>query len=56
MSIEESLSIAEAATLLKVSKQTVRRMIADGRIEVYRVGHQIRIRKSVIERLQKGQR
>jgi excisionase family DNA binding protein len=54
MPVEESYTVEEAARLLKVSKQTIRRMIADGRIQVFRVGHQIRIRKSVIEQLQKG--
>jgi excisionase family DNA binding protein len=55
MSIEESFSIEEAARALHVSVKTIRRMIDRGEIEVFRVGRQIRIRKSVIERLQKGQ-
>lgn len=37
------LTIAEAAALLRVSERTVFRMIADGRIEFFRVGRSVRI-------------
>lgn len=52
MTIEESYTVEEAAKMLKVSKDTIRRMIKAGEIEVYRVGRQIRIRRSVLDRLQ----
>jgi excisionase family DNA binding protein len=49
--IEESYTIAEAARLLKVSKDTIRRMIKEGELESFRVGRQIRIRKDVLDKL-----
>ncbi len=52
MTIEENYTVEEAAKLLKVSKDTIRRMIKSGEIEVFRVGRQIRIRRSVLDRLQ----
>ncbi len=51
MTVEESYTIEEAARVLKVSKDTIRRRIRAGEIEVFRIGRQIRIRKSVLDRL-----
>jgi len=47
---EESYTIAEAAKMLKVSKDTIRRRIKAGDIEIFRVGHQIRIRRDVLDK------
>ena len=51
MTVEESYTIEEVARVLKVSKDTIRRRIRAGEIEVFRIGRQIRIRKSVLDRL-----
>jgi excisionase family DNA binding protein len=50
MSEQESFTIAEAAQLLHVSKDTVRRRIKTGEIEIFRVGRAIRIRKEVLDK------
>ena len=51
MSEQESYTIAEAAKILHVSKDTVRRRIKAGELEIFRVGRVIRIRKDVLDRL-----
>jgi excisionase family DNA binding protein len=51
MSEQESFTIAEAAKLLHVSKDTIRRRIKTGEIEIFRVGRAIRIRKDVLDKL-----
>lgn len=49
-SSEQYLTVAEAASLLRVSERTVRRHLARGRIRHVRVGRQIRIlRASLVE-------
>jgi excisionase family DNA binding protein len=48
---EQSYTIAEAAKILKVSKDTVRRRIRAGEIETFRIGKSIRIRKDVLDKL-----
>lgn len=48
---EESYTIEEAARILKVSEDTLRRKIKSGEIEVFRVGRLIRIRKDVLDKL-----
>jgi excisionase family DNA binding protein len=48
---EQSYTIAEAAKILKVSKDTVRRRIKAGEIEIFRVGRVVRIRKEVLDTL-----
>jgi excisionase family DNA binding protein len=48
---EQSYTIAEAARILKVSKDTVRRRIKAGEIEIFRVGRVVRIRKDVLDKL-----
>jgi excisionase family DNA binding protein len=42
--IERSLSINEVADACSLSRNTVRRMIEDGRLPAVRIGHQWRIR------------
>ena len=49
--IEESYTVEETARLLKVSRATIRRRIKAGQIEAFKIGHQIRIRKDVLDRL-----
>lgn len=48
---EQSYTIAEVAKILHVSKDTVRRRIQAGEIEIFRVGRVIRIRKDVLDKL-----
>ena len=43
------LTAAEAATYLRVSLVTIRRMTADGRLPVVRIGKSVRIRISDLE-------
>lgn len=49
-------TIDEAKKLLKVSDDTIRRMIADGTLEAVKVRGQWRIKKASLDRLLKGQR
>jgi excisionase family DNA binding protein len=49
--VEPLLDIPAVAETLGVSERTVRRMIADGRIPVLRVGRGIRIRAADLTRL-----
>lgn len=46
----ELLTASETARMLRVTRQTVARMIADGRIRASRVGGQWRISKEWLER------
>lgn len=46
----ELLTTSETARMLRVTRQTVVRMIADGRITASRVGGQWRISKEWLER------
>ncbi len=48
---EESYTVAEAAKMLRVHEDTIRRRIRAGEIEVFRIGRQIRIRKEVLDKL-----
>ncbi len=48
---EESYTVDEAAKMLKVSKDTIRRRIRSGEIEVFRIGRLVRIRKEVLDKL-----
>jgi excisionase family DNA binding protein len=51
MSEEQVYSIEEAAQLLRVSIDTIRRMIKRGQIEAHQVGRQWRIPKREVDRL-----
>ena len=43
----------EAAEELKVSKETIRRLIKAGTLKAFRVGHNIRIDESALEEFKK---
>jgi excisionase family DNA binding protein len=45
------LTVPEVAALLRLSPRSVRRLIADGRLPVVRLGHAIRIRPQDVEAL-----
>jgi excisionase family DNA binding protein len=49
--MEELLTIDEVAEYLRVSRSTVRRMIADGRLQAVTIGRQWRITKEAVEAL-----
>ena len=51
MTDEQSYTIAEVASMLKVSKDTIRRRIQAGEIETFRIGKSIRIRKDVLDKI-----
>lgn len=44
--VDNLLSVAEAAELLKVSTRTIRRAIDSGRLPAYRIGGLIRINRA----------
>jgi excisionase family DNA binding protein len=46
----DAVSITDAARLLDVHYETVRRLVASGKLEAFRVGRVIRIRRSVLLR------
>lgn len=50
MAKDEVYTIAETAKLLKVSEETVRRLIANGDLEARRVGRQYRITRETIDK------
>jgi len=45
------ICLQDAAGLLAVSPDTIRRRIADGALPAYRVGRQLRVRAADVERL-----
>jgi excisionase family DNA binding protein len=47
----ELLTIQETAQMLKVNPITVRRFIADGRLEAVRIGRGVRVRREAVDRL-----
>jgi excisionase family DNA binding protein len=51
-----SVSIQEAARLLGVSDDTIRRMIKSGQLPAFKVRSQWRIRKEEVERIMRGER
>lgn len=48
---DEVFTVKEVSSKLKVSEQTVRRMIKSGEIKIIRMGIQIRIPKEELDRL-----
>lgn len=48
--IEEFLTVAEVAEILKLNQQTVRNWIDQGSLPAVRVGRRVRIRRSDLER------
>lgn len=51
---DRGVSIKDAARRLGVSEQTIRRLIDAGKIRSFRVGVQVRIRESELERIMQG--
>lgn len=49
--LEEFLTVAEVAELLKLNQQTVRNWIDQGSLPAHRVGRRVRIRRSDLDRL-----
>ena len=49
------LTVAEVADLLKISRRHVRRLIADGRLHVIRLGRAVRIRPESVAALVVGE-
>ena len=49
--IEEFLTVAEVAEILKLNQQTVRNWIDQGSLPAHRVGRRVRIRRSDLDRL-----
>jgi excisionase family DNA binding protein len=47
----ELLIIQETARLLKVHPTTIRRFIADGRLEAVRIGRAVRVHREAVEQL-----
>jgi excisionase family DNA binding protein len=47
----ELLTIQETAQMLKVNPITIRRFIADGRLEAVRIGRGVRVRKEAVDQL-----
>jgi excisionase family DNA binding protein len=43
------LSAAEVAEILHISLRSVRRMIADGRLPIVRLGHSVRVHPEALE-------
>ena len=52
--MEQLFTKKEAAKYLKVSVRTVTRMVSDLEVPIYKVGHQVRIPASSINKLLKG--
>lgn len=50
MTQEEVFTIEEVAKILKVSEETVRRLISNGELEARRVGRQYRITREAINK------
>jgi excisionase family DNA binding protein len=48
--VEEFLTVAEVATMLKLNQQTVRNWIDQGSLPALRVGRRVRIRRSDLDR------
>ena len=48
--MDELLTVAEAAIILKVSIKTVRRLYQDGKLECYRLGYRtVRLSRSAVD-------
>lgn len=54
MAEDDVLTIKEVAKKLRVSEDTVRRMIDSGELPAFQVHRQWRIRKDVLERFMQG--
>lgn len=49
--LEEFLTVAEVAEMLKLNQQTIRNWIDHGSLPAHRVGRRVRIRRSDLERV-----
>ena len=49
--MENLYTIKEVAEILKVSERTIRRILIDNEIPIYRIGRQIRISESTLQLL-----
>ena len=49
--VEEFLTVAEVAEMLKLNQQTIRNWIDQGSLPALRVGRRVRIRRSDLERV-----
>lgn len=49
--VPEAMSTTQAAALLRVNRDTVRRWIADGKLPAFRVGSRWRVRSEDIGRM-----
>jgi excisionase family DNA binding protein len=47
-------TVEEVAGILKVSVQTVRKLIKEGKLKAFRVGLQLRVRKEDLDRYMGG--
>lgn len=52
----EYLTVAQAATVARVARGTIRRWVREGRIAEYRAGRVVRVRRDELDRLMRGQR
>jgi len=52
---DEVMTIPEVAEYLKVTRQTVHRLMKDGKIKAFKIGRSTRIMRSEIERFIQGQ-
>lgn len=53
---DDLLTSRFAARAAGVSVATIRRWVRDGRLEAYRTGHTLRIRRDALDKLLKGKR
>ena len=49
--MDDLLTIKEAAALMKVTDRTIRRWIADGRLDASKIARTVRIRRAALEAL-----
>ena len=48
------LTVKEVATILRVSERTVRRLIAEGKLGVVRIGRSVRVKHDVLDEMTGG--
>lgn len=53
---DEVLTIKEAASLLRVSDDTIRRMIDEGKLPAFKVRGNWRIKREEIEKIMRGEK
>jgi excisionase family DNA binding protein len=50
LNLDETLTIEEVAQILRVHEQTVRNLIRQRKLKAFRVGTQLRVKRSELER------